>query len=114
MQAALERKASAVQQEFIQLSEQLDDLGRQIPDADDKEKKAIREQQQALRVEQQQIAEDVNLWRRRAREVTQQAGTNSLRSYLNDLLEFNEDLVTPAVQNALTLMDTPPDERGFP
>ena len=114
MQAALERKASAVQQEFIQLSEQLDDLGRQIPDADDKEKKAIREQQQALRVEQQQIAEDVNLWRRRAREVTQQAGTTSLRSYLNDLLEFNEDLVTTAVQNALTLMDTPPDERGFP
>ena len=39
MQAALERKASAVQQEFIQLSEQLDDLGRQIPDADEEEKK---------------------------------------------------------------------------
>ncbi len=113
VKAALERKASAVQQEFIQLSKQLDDLGRQIPDADEEEKKAIREQQQALRVEQQQIAEDVNLWRRRAREVTQTPGTTSLRSYLNDLLEFNEELVTPAVQNALTLMDTPPDERGF-
>ena len=109
----MERKASAVQQDFIQLSEQLDDLGRQISDADDDEKKAIREQQQALRVEQLQIAEDVNLWRRRAREVTQQPGTTSLRSYLNDLLEFNEELVTPAVQNSLTLMDTPPEERGF-
>ena len=113
MKAALERKASAVQNEFIQLSDQLDDLGREIADADEEEKKKIREQQQALRVEQQQIAEDVNLWRRRAREVTQQAGTSSLRSYLNDLLELDEDLVTPAAQNTLTLMDTPPDERGF-
>ncbi len=114
MQAALERKASAVQQEFIQLSEQLDELGWQIADADEEEKKAIREKQKAIRIEQQQIAEDVNLWRRRAREVTQQPGTISLRSYLNDLLELNEELVTPAVQNALTLMDTPPDERSFP
>ena len=114
MQAALERKASAVQQEFIQLSEQLDELGWQIADAEEEEKTAIREQQKALRIEQQQIAEDVNLWRRRAREVTQQSGTTSLRSYLNDLLELNEELVTPAVQNALTLMDTPPDERSFP
>jgi len=114
VKAALERKASAVQHEFIQLSDQMDDLGREIADADEEEKKKIREQQQGLRVEQQQIAEEVNLWRRRAREVTQQAGTNSLRSYLNDLVELDEDLVTPAAQNALTLMDTPPDERGFP
>ena len=113
MKAALERKASAVQHEFIQLSNQLDDLGREIADADEEEKKKIREQQQALRVEQQQIAEEVNLWRRRAREVTQQAGTSSLSSYLNDLLELDEELVTPAVQNTLTLMETPPDERGF-
>jgi hypothetical protein len=113
VKAALERKASAVQHEFIQLSDQLDDLGREIADADEEEKKKIREQQQALRVEQQQIAEEVNLWRRRAREVTQQAGTSSLRSYLNDLLELDEDLVTPAAQNTLTLMETPPDERGF-
>lgn len=113
MKAALERKASAVQHEFIQLSDQLDDLGRQIADADEEGKKTIRDQQQALRIEQQQIAEDVNLWRRRAREVTQQSGTTSLRSYLKDLLELNEELVTPAVQNALTLLDTPPDERGF-
>ncbi len=111
---ALERKASAVQQEFIQLSEQLDDLGHKIPDAEEEEKKTIREQQQVLRVEQQQIADNVNRWRTRARDVTQQSGTSSLKSYLNKLLELNEELVTPAVQNALTLMDTPPDERGFP
>jgi len=113
VKAALEHKASAVQHEFIQLSDQLDDLGREIADAEEEEKKKIREQKQALRVEQQQIAEEVNLWRRRAREVTQQTGTSSLRSYLNDLLELDEDLVTPAAQNTLTLMDTPPDERGF-
>lgn len=111
---ALERKASAVQQEFIQLSEQLEDLGHKIPDAEEEEKKTIREQQEILRVEQQHIAANVNRWRKRAREVTQQSGTASLKSYLNELLEFNEEIVTPAVQNALTLMETPPDERGFP
>ncbi len=111
---ALERKASAVQQEFIQLSEQLEDLGHKIPDAEEEEKKTIREQQEIIRVEQQHIAANVNRWRKRAREVTQQSGTASLKSYLNELLEFNEEMVTPAVQNALTLMETPPDERGFP
>ena len=111
---ALERKASAVQHEFIQLSEQLEVLGRAIVDAEEEEKKTIRKEQQVLRVEQQQIAENVNRWRTRAREVTQQPGTSSLRAYLNDLLELNEELVTPAVQNALVLLDTPPDERGFP
>ena len=110
---ALERKASVVQQEFIQLSVQLVDLGRLMLEAEEEEKKKIREQQQSLRVDQQQIAEDVNLWRKRAREVAQQPGANSLRSYLNELLELNEELVTPAVQNALVLLDTPPDERGF-
>ena len=110
---ALERKASAVQQEFIQLSEQLEDLGHKIPDAEEEEKKTIREQQEIIRVEQQHIAANVNRWRKRAREVTQQSGTASLKSYLNELLEFNEEIVTPVVQNALTLMETPPDERGF-
>jgi len=111
---ALERKASVVQHEFIQLSEQLEDLGRKMLDTEDEEeKKTIRDQQQTLRVEQQQIAENVNRWRKRARELTQQPGTNSLRSYLNELLELNEELVTPAAQNALALLDTPPDERGF-
>jgi len=111
---ALERKASLVQHEFIKLSEQLDELGRRITDAEEDEKKAIREQQQAMRVEQKHIADDVNRWRTRAREVTQQPGTSSLKSYLNELLEFNEELVTPAVQNSLILLDTPPDERSFP
>lgn len=111
---SLERKASVIQQEFIQLSEQLDDLGRKMLDAEEDEKKIIHELRQGLRVEQQHIAEEVNRWRRRAREVTQQPGTTSLKSYLNELLELNEELVTPAVQNALTLLDTPPDERGFP
>ena len=111
---ALERKARVVQHEFIQLSEQLTDLGHKMVDAEEEEKKTIREQQQVLRVEQQHIADDVNRWRKLAREVTQQSGTSSLKSYLNELLELNEELVTPAVQNALTLMDTPPDERGFP
>ncbi|MGB2896432.1 MAG: hypothetical protein WBB65_09770 [Anaerolineales bacterium] len=112
---ALERKASLVQHEFIQLSEQLEDLNRKISDADkDEEKKAIREQQQALRVEQQHIAVEVNRWRKLASEVSQQPGTSSLKSYLKELLELNEEVVTPAVQNALFLLDTPPDERGFP
>ena len=113
VQEALERKASAVQHEFIMLSDRLQELGRQMLEADDEEKIKIRELQKDLKAEQQVIAEDVNRWRSRAREVTRQPGVSSLKACLNDLLELNEETITPAIQNALIMLETPPEERGF-
>jgi hypothetical protein len=113
VQEALERKASAVQHEFIILSDKLQELGRLLLEADEEEKLRIREMQKELKAEQQLIAEDVNLWRNRARDVTRQSGLSSLKAYLKDLIELNEETITPAVQNALLMLETPPEERGF-
>ena len=111
VQQALDRKADEIQHKFIELSDELDDLGRQMLEAEEVERKAIKEKQIQLRERQQVIAEDVNLWRTRARKVLQQPGVSTLRGFLNEMLELNEDLVTPTVERALMLLDLPPEER---
>lgn len=112
VQDALERKAVQVQNEFIRISEELEDLGRKLLESEEEERRRIREEQQKLRVRQQEVAEEVNLWRKRAREVLRQPGVGSLRAYLDELLSLNEPLVTATVERALQLLDTPPEERG--
>lgn len=111
VQQALDRKADEIQHKFIELSDELDDLGRQLLEAEDEERKAIKEKQIQLREQQQVIAEDVNVWRTRARKVLQQPGVSTLRAFLSEMLELNEDLVTPTVERALMLLDLPPEER---
>jgi hypothetical protein len=111
VQQAVDRKADAVQQQFIELSEQLDDLGRQMLEVGDEERKAIKEKQKELRDQQLIIAEEVNVWRTRARNVLHQPGVSTLRAYLEELLELKEELITPAVERALMLLDLPPEER---
>jgi hypothetical protein len=111
VQQAVDRKADAVQQQFIDLSDELDELGRQMLEVTDEELQAIKEKQKELREQQLVIAEEVNVWRTRARKVLQQPGVSSLRSYLNELLEYKEDLITPMVERALMLLDLPPEER---
>ncbi len=111
VQQAVDRKADAVQQQFIDLSDELDELGRQMLEVSDEERKTIKEQQKELRIKQLDIAEEVNLWRTRARKVLQQPGVSSLRSFLNELIELEEELITPSVERALMLLDLPPEER---
>lgn len=111
VQQAVDRKADAVQHRFITLSDELDELGRQMLEVDDDERRAIKEKQKELREQQLVIAEEVNVWRTRARKVLQQPGVSSLRSLLNELLELNEELITPSVERALMLLDLPPEER---
>lgn len=111
VQQAVDRKADAVQQQFIDLSDELDELGRQMLEVSDEERKTIKEQQKDLRLKQLDIAEEVNLWRTRARKVLQQPGVSSLRSFLNELIELEEELITPSVERALMLLDLPPEER---
>ena len=97
--------------QFIDLSDELDELGRQMLEVSDQERKSIKEQQKELRVKQLDIAEEVNLWRTRARKVLQQPGVSSLRSFLHELVELDEELITPSVERALMLLDLPPEER---
>lgn len=112
VQEALDRKGNLVQQEFIRMSDQLDELSHKIVEADGEEKKALKEEQRELREQQRQIAEQVNIWRTRAREVLTQPGEGTLRAYLESLLELDEPMIVPSIEQALRLLDTPPEERG--
>jgi hypothetical protein len=114
VQQAIERKASLVQKNFIDLSIELDDLGSKMLEVTEEERNQLREVQRDLRARQQVIAEEVNLWRTRARAVMQQTGANSIRSFLNEMLALNEPLITPIVERALHLLDLPPDQRPLP
>jgi hypothetical protein len=112
VQEALDRKGNLIQQEFIRMSDELDELSHKIVEADGDEKKALKEEQRELRERQRLIAEEVNLWRTRARQVLAQPGESTLREYLQDLLTLDEDSIVPSIEQALRLLDTPPEERG--
>ena len=112
VQQALDRKGNLVQQEFISMSDELDELSHQIVEAEGEERKALKEEQRQLRERQRLIAEEVNLWRTRARRVLTQPGEGMLRDYLNELLGLDEPSIVSSIEQALRLLDTPPEERG--
>jgi hypothetical protein len=112
VQEALDRKGNLVQQEFIRMSEELDELSHKIVEADAEEKKTLKQEQRELRARQIEVADQVNIWRARAREVLTQPGESSLRAYLQGLLDLDEPTIVPAIEQALRLLDTPPEERG--
>jgi len=110
VQDALNRKANAVQQEFIALSERIDQVVKDLLESRDDERKRLREEQTSLRSTQQELADEINLWRERARTVLRQSGREGIRAYLNELLELGEDMVKPAIEHALYLLDAPEEE----
>lgn len=110
LQEAIDRKANEVQREFIELGNRIDDIGKRILELRGEEQRELRKEQSELRAQQQQIAEDVNLWRERARAVMTQGGPAGLRSYLEELSGLNEASIQPAVDQVLRMLDLPPDE----
>ena len=110
LQDAINRKADSIQKEFIALSERIDELGRMLLEAEDEDRQRIREEQKALRGEQQGLAEEINIWRDRARSVTTQPGQQSLRNLLNDLMELEEGMIRPSLEHAIYLLDAPEEE----
>ncbi len=110
VQEALNRRADAGQREFVQLSEQLDALGRKVTEVGHEEQLTLRAEQNRLRQQQQALASEINQWRERGRGVLQQTSQSSLRTYLTGLLELEEPGVTAAVQHAMYLLDAPEDE----
>ena len=78
VQDALNRKANTVQEEFIALSERIDQVGKELLESRDEERKRLREEQASLRSAQQELADEINLWRERARDVLRQSGREGI------------------------------------
>lgn len=110
LQEALNRKAGVVQHEFNAIGEKLQVLSRKITEARGEDPAPLIAEQEGLREQQRVLADEVNLWRDRARGALRQQGDEALRAYLNELLAANEEEIRPAVEYALYLLDAPEEE----
>jgi hypothetical protein len=109
LQAALNQKADAVQREFVAVGEQLKVISRQMTERDSDHEKLAAEQE-TLHGQQQALAEEVNLWRERARGVLHQRSDEALQAYLGKLLETSDETVRPAIEQILHLLGLPEEE----
>jgi hypothetical protein len=110
LQEALNQKADEVQREFIALGERIDEIGKLLLELRGEERTQQRSKQQELRTQQQEIADEVNLWRERARAVMHQGGREGLRAFLNELLEVSDESLQEAITRTLEIIDLPEEE----
>ena len=106
LEEVITEHADSLQRKFIQLSSTLDDLGKQMLELRGDEKKTARMKQKDLRMQQQELAEEINRWRKRARDVTHQSGMQSLLAYLDELESLGVDGVSYAVKRTRQLMES--------
>jgi hypothetical protein len=110
LQDALNRKADFIQREFVTASDRLVTLGKLLMEARDEDREKLRTEQGALRERQQVLAEEINLWRERARGVLQQRGGETLRAYIRQFLEYEQTDIRAAAEHALYVLDASDDE----
>lgn len=112
LQRALTAKADSIQREFITISEQLTQLSRKLVEVEPEDRPQIEAEQDTLRERRAVIAETVNVWRDRAKEVITQPGDEALRAYLQDLLDRakDEESIQAAVHHVLFVMNASEEE----
>ena len=110
VQKAIGKKADEIQKEFIEICEKLEEIGRLILESRGEIKEQLQSEQKKLRVRQQELAEEVNLWRDRAKSVKQQRSLESLKKFLNDLIPEVEPHIRSILERTITLIDTPQEE----
>ena len=107
LQEAINRKADAVQREFILVSERLKAIGLQLVETHEADRDRLLAEQEQLRERQLAIAEEVNHWRSRAREVVLKGEEDELRGFLQDLAAAGDETVRAAVDRTLQALDNP-------
>ena len=110
VQQALNGKADSIQREFTAASDRMGAIGRKLLESQIEDREQLTAEQEALRERRAALAEEVNLWRDRAKNLMQQPGDNSLRVYLNELLEVGDEIVRSAVKHALYLLNASDEE----
>ncbi|MGD8603918.1 MAG: hypothetical protein PVF49_05015 [Anaerolineales bacterium] len=107
---ALDRKADSIQRQFIEMGEELEDLNRQILESEGDARNQLKEEHKALRQEQLLLAEEINVWRERARAATNQPTNTSIRAFLDELETLEDESLQPAIEYANRVLDDPEAE----
>jgi hypothetical protein len=110
LQDALNRKADTIQHEFVAASDRLQVVGKLLLETRGEEREKLRLEQTALRERQQALAQEINLWRDRARKVLQTRGGEALREFIRQFLTAEETEIRAAAEHALYVLDASEEE----
>ena len=110
LQEVLNRRADAVQREFIAIGEKLQALNRKILEAHGDERTPLLAEQEALHTNQAALAGEINVWRDRGRAVMHQRSDAELRAVLAELVALHDEAIQPAVDHALFLLNASDEE----
>jgi hypothetical protein len=110
VQKALNEKADEIQREFVQVSEELSEMGRKLLELRGEEANKLRLEQQSLRAHQQELAEEINLWRDRSRKVQQQRGLEGMKAFITSLLPEVDEVIRKKLERVIQLIDMPEEE----
>jgi hypothetical protein len=94
----------------VALSDELEDLSRNLLELRGDELEQKRQEQTELRERQAKLAEEVNLWRERARDVVRQRSEETLKAHLNDLLPLTDGALKMVIEGTLRMIDAPEEE----
>lgn len=110
LQTALHEKADRVQREFVSMSEDLDGIGKKIIEASPEELALLKEEQERLRLKQLGVADEINSWRKRARDVMHLGGEQGTRAFIDELEREDDDLLLIRLKSARRFLDMTEDE----
>ncbi len=110
LREALDRKAEELQREFIRLSEELEVINQQMLEVEPEQREPLKARRADLRARQAALAEEINLWRERARQVTMQPGNQALDAFLEELSALGEPQVDEAIARVRQMMEASPEE----
>jgi len=110
LQSVLDRKADLLQHEFNVIGKQVRVLSQQITCTPQAERAPLFIALEDLYVRQQGFGYETNRWRDRARDALRQPNPETTRLYLKKLLATGDDMVRPAVDYMLLLLNASENE----
>jgi len=110
LQSVLNRKADMIQREFNAVGTQVQALSQKINNTPQAERAPLISEREDLYARQQNFGDEVNRWRDRARDALRQSSDETTRLYLEELLTTRDDMVRPAVDYMLLLLNSSENE----
>lgn len=110
LQQVLDQKADAIQRDFMVAGDELNVLTHLLTKVEGAQRDGLLAEQAELRLKQQALADDINLWRDRARAVMRQPSDAALLSLLKEIALVDDESVRPAVEHVRHLLKLTTDE----